>query len=72
MKTTVNINEISQGLPEMEKANKEICELKAKLKEYEGKMIDLSAMTLSTTCNSTMMLGDTTMTEVKKESDFTV
>lgn len=56
----------------MEKANKEICELKAKLKEYEGKMIDLSAMTLSTTCNSTMMLGDTTMTEVKKESDFTV
>ena len=60
----------------MEKANKEISELKAKLKEYEGKMIDFqstSAMTNSTTSNSTM-LGDTTMTEVKvgKESDFTV
>lgn len=46
VKTTVNVNEISNGLfngqlgPEMEKANKEISDLKSKLKEYEQKMFE--------------------------------
>lgn len=46
VKTTVNVNEISNGLfngqlgPEMEKANKEISDLKLKLKEYEQKMFE--------------------------------
>lgn len=42
MKTTVNVNEINnsfgQSGPELEKANKEISDLKSKLKEYELKM----------------------------------
>jgi hypothetical protein len=44
VKTTVNINEISQSFngqnsgPEMEKALKEIQELKSKVKEYEDKI----------------------------------
>jgi len=48
VKTTVNVNEISQsGIngqsgPEMERALKEISDLKAKLKEYEAKMINLT------------------------------
>lgn len=43
VKTTVNVNEISQGShtgPEMEKAHKEITDLKAKLKDYELKMLE--------------------------------
>lgn len=46
MKTTVNVNEINQGLfngqmgPEMEKAQKEISDLKAKLKEFENKALE--------------------------------
>lgn len=42
VKTTVNVNEISQvgQSPEMEKAQKEIIELKMKLKEYEQRIMD--------------------------------
>ena len=46
VKTTVNVNEINQGLfngqmgPEMEKAQKEILDLKAKLKEFETKVLE--------------------------------
>jgi len=46
VKTTVNVNEINQGLfngqlgPEMEKAQKEISDLKAKLKDFETKILE--------------------------------
>lgn len=46
VKTSVNVNEISQGMlngtagPELEKAQREINELKSKLKEYETKMVE--------------------------------
>ena len=51
VKTTVNVNEINQGLfngqmgPEMEKAQKEILDLKAKLKEFETKVLELQTLT---------------------------
>lgn len=52
MKTTVNVNEISQFSsaqfgPEMEKAQKEINDLKLKLKEYEFKVIEMQNQSLS-------------------------
>ena len=42
VKTTVNVNEINSSTqnPEMEKALKEIKELRAKLKEYEIKIVE--------------------------------
>lgn len=44
MKTTVNVNEISSNhlSPDMDKAMKEIQELKNKLREYEEKMMKQS------------------------------
>lgn len=53
VKTTVNVNEISQisGYgqfgPEMEKAQKEISELRGKLKEYETKIIEMQSASIS-------------------------
>ena len=49
VKTTVNVNEISQFSsaqfgPEMEKAQKEINDLKLKLKEYEFKVIEMQSL----------------------------
>jgi hypothetical protein len=42
VKTTINVNEIfsnANSSPEMDKALKEITELKSKIKDYEEKMI---------------------------------
>ncbi len=53
VKTTVNVNEINQGLfnglmgPEMEKAQKEISDLKAKLKEFENKVLEYQSSNIA-------------------------
>ena len=85
VKTTVNINEISQiqSGPEVEKAHKEINELKAKLKEYESKMMELQSSSLSKIDKSgdntgdLMLIDDLSMVSTLqqnaiKEQEFTV
>ncbi len=86
VKTTVNVNEISQiqSGPEMEKAQKEISDLRAKLKEFEQKVIELQSQSVSKIdkdCSLSMMMIDTSSDKInmsnisssnKENNEFTV
>jgi hypothetical protein len=79
VKTTVNVNEINQGLfngqmgPEMEKAQKEILDLKTKLKEFETKVLEFqnSHITSNQGVESMQIDQSNTRPSIGKD-DFTV
>ena len=68
MKTTINVNEVSANgaNPEMEKALKEITDLKSKLKEYENKLLYTSQNSMN---NSKEENKDMTNQSMDQSSD---
>lgn len=73
VKTSVNVNEISQGMlngtagPELEKAQREINELKSKLKEYETKMVEFQNSFQDQLSSSTIIKEDSEMIDESAE-----
>ncbi len=79
VKTTVNVNEINQGLfngqmgPEMEKAQKEIQDLKAKLKEFETKVLEYQNSHISSNQGvESMQIDQSNSRQSIGKDDFTV